>query len=63
MSGFQTASGSIYYIDSVNKLVCGGALGDNWIPYVSLSAIIGCNATIVLITGQIINTNIVLSYI
>lgn len=63
MNGFQTASGSVYYVDSINKLVSGGTLGSTWIPYVSLSAIIGCNATIVLITGQIINTNIVLSYI
>lgn len=63
MIGFQTASGSIYYVDSKNKLVCGGVIGNNWIPYTSLSALIGSNATIVLITGRIINTNIVIGYI
>lgn len=63
MRGFQTSSGSVYYVDGINKLVSGGILGNSLVPFQSLSAITGCNATIVLVTGQIINTSVVVSYI
>lgn len=63
MIGFMTQSGSVYYVDRVNKLVCGGSLGNNWIPYTNLSAIIGVRGRIVLVNGKIIDTNIVVSYV
>lgn len=63
MRGFQTSSGSVYYVDEVNKLVSGGTLGTALVPFQYLFAITGRNATIVLVTGQIINTSVVVSYI
>lgn len=51
MRGFQTSSGSVYYVDEVNRLESGGILGNSLVPLQSLSAITGCNATTVLVTG------------
>ena len=47
MCGFITNSGTVYYVDSVNKLFSGGKF-KNPVQYTSLSAVIGSKATIVL---------------
>lgn len=61
MNGFYTKSGTIYYIDSVNKLVWGGKIISP-VLFVTLRAIIGTRGRIQLINGVIVDTNIVEGY-
>lgn len=61
MNGFYTKSGTIYYIDNVNKLVWGGKIISP-VPFVTLRTIIGTRGRIQLINGVIVDTNIVEGY-
>lgn len=61
MNGFYTKSGTIYYIDNVNKLVWGGKIISP-VPFVTLRATIGTRGRIQLINGVIVDTNIVEGY-
>lgn len=61
MWGFITNSGTIYYVDSVNRMFSGGKF-KNPVQYTSLSAIIGSKATIVLADKRIVTTSTVMRY-
>lgn len=61
MNGFYTKSGTIYYIDNVNKLVWDGKIISP-VPFVTLRAIIGTRGRIQLINDVIVDTNIVEGY-
>lgn len=61
MCGFITNSGTIYYLDSKNRLFSGGKFKTP-VAYTSASAIIGNKATIVLIDGRIVTTSTVMRY-
>lgn len=62
MVGFVTAR-STYYVDQINKVITGGIFGDKRYGYSQLQAIVGYNAVIVLLNGQVIRTGIVKKYI
>lgn len=61
MCGFITNSGTIYYVDSANRMFSGGKF-KNPVQYTSLSAIIGSKATIVLADKRIVTTSTVMRY-
>lgn len=58
---FLTKSGTLYYLDTVNKMFAGGKF-KSWIPYHNAVVIIGLPATIYACDGRIISTSIVQSY-
>lgn len=61
MCGFITNSGTMYYLDSANRLFSGGKFKTP-VSYVSASAIIGSKATIVLMDGRVVTTSTVMRY-
>lgn len=61
MCGFIMNSGTVYYVDSRNKLFSGGKF-KNPVQYTSLSAVIGSKATIVLADKRIVTTSTVMRY-
>lgn len=61
MCGFITNSGTMYYLDSVNRLFSGGKFKTP-VSYVSANAIIGNKATIVLIDGRVVTTSTVMRF-
>lgn len=59
---FRTKSGSIYVLDTVNKLFYGGKF-KNPMSYVQAQVIIGCKALIQLSDGRLVRTSIVECYL
>ena len=62
MVGFRTKSGTIYYINQQERLFYGGKY-KNPVPYVSLHALIGMRAQVILADGRVITTSEVVAYI
>lgn len=62
MHGFRTAR-STYYMDNRKKIISGGKLGNRWYVYKEAKVIVGCRARIVLITGKVLETGVVIEYI
>lgn len=61
MCGFITNSGTMYYLDSANRLFSDGKFKTP-VTYVSASVIIGCKAQIVLADRRVVTTSTVMRY-
>lgn len=62
MSGFTTKN-SVYTLDNERKVISGGILGRNVVPFVSAVVLIGLPAEITLANGQVIRTSTVCNYV
>lgn len=60
--GFKTANGSVYYLDTENKTICGGKLVCE-MEYEKAIVVIGMNAKIMLKNGQTLKTSTVVGYL
>lgn len=58
MMGFQTKN-STYYVDTFNKTITGGYFRDKVVPYIYVQAVIGDNARIKLVDGNVVKTGTV----
>lgn len=58
---FITKSGTMYYLDTVNRRFSGGKF-KNWIPYSNALVIIGSRAKIYACDGRVITTSTVQNY-
>lgn len=62
MSGFTT-NNSVYKVDTKNRTISGGIFGNNWYEYSRATILVGTEARIELLNGQIIQTSTVVAYI
>ena len=58
---FQTMSGTLYSVDTINHIICGGVISEPTM-YERLQAIIGERGYIALVDGRVITTSVVVGY-
>ena len=62
MSGFRT-NNSVYTLDITKRTISGGALGQQIVPFIRATVLIGLPAEIELADGRFVRTSTVKSYI
>ena len=63
MYGFKTKNNTKFTIDSVNKTISGGILGDKEHKYIKATILIGFPAEVTLADGRILTTSTVEQYL